>query len=282
VLVRLLRERLRVYRPQLALVVLLQFIGTMAALYLPSLNADIIDNGVATGNTGYITRTGVVMLVVSFVQILCSSGAVYVGARTAMGFGRDVRAGIFHRVGAFSSREVSQLGASSLITRNTNDVQQVQMLVLMSCTMMVSAPIMMVGGVLMAMREDLGLSWLLVVCVPLLFCSVGFIISRMVPGFRLMQTRIDGVNRILREQITGIRVVRAFVREPIEAQRFGRANDELTAVAVTTGRWLATMFPSVMLILNVSSVAVLWFGGHRVDSGAMQIGALTAFLAYLV
>jgi ATP-binding cassette, subfamily B, multidrug efflux pump len=282
VLVRLLRERLRVYRPQLALVVLLQFIGTMAALYLPSLNADIIDNGVATGNTGYITRTGLVMLVVSFVQILCSSGAVYVGARTAMGFGRDVRAGIFHRVGAFSSREVSQLGASSLITRNTNDVQQVQMLVLMSCTMMVSAPIMMVGGVLMAMREDLGLSWLLVVCVPLLFCSVGFIISRMVPGFRLMQTRIDGVNRILREQITGIRVVRAFVREPIEAQRFGRANDELTAVAVTTGRWLATMFPSVMLILNVSSVAVLWFGGHRVDSGAMQIGALTAFLAYLV
>jgi ATP-binding cassette, subfamily B, multidrug efflux pump len=282
VLVRLLRERLRVYSPQLALVVLLQFIGTMAALYLPSLNADIIDNGVATGNTGYITRTGVVMLVVSFVQILCSSGAVYVGARTAMGFGRDVRAGIFHRVGAFSSREVSQLGASSLITRNTNDVQQVQMLVLMSCTMMVSAPIMMVGGVLMAMREDLGLSWLLVVCVPLLFCSVGFIISRMVPGFRLMQTRIDGVNRILREQITGIRVVRAFVREPIEAQRFGRANDELTAVAVTTGRWLATMFPSVMLILNVSSVAVLWFGGHRVDSGAMQIGALTAFLAYLV
>jgi ATP-binding cassette subfamily B multidrug efflux pump len=282
VLVRLLRERLRVYRPQLALVVLLQFIGTMAALYLPSLNADIIDNGVATGNTGYITRTGLVMLVVSFVQILCSSGAVYVGARTAMGFGRDVRAGIFHRVGAFSSREVSQLGASSLITRNTNDVQQVQMLVLMSCTMMVSAPIMMVGGVLMAMREDLGLSWLLVVCVPLLFCSVGFIISRMVPGFRLMQTRIDRVNRILREQITGIRVVRAFVREPIEAQRFGRANDELTAVAVTTGRWLATMFPSVMLILNVSSVAVLWFGGHRVDSGAMQIGALTAFLAYLV
>ncbi|HET9829334.1 MAG TPA: ABC transporter ATP-binding protein [Nocardioidaceae bacterium] len=281
-LVRLLRERLRVYRPQLALVVLLQFIGTMAALYLPSLNADIIDNGVATGNTGYITRTGLVMLVVSFVQILCSSGAVYVGARTAMGFGRDVRAGIFHRVGAFSSREVSQLGASSLITRNTNDVQQVQMLVLMSCTMMVSAPIMMVGGVLMAMREDLGLSWLLVVCVPLLFCTVGFIISRMVPGFRLMQTRIDAVNRILREQITGIRVVRAFVREPIEAQRFGRANDELTAVAVTTGRWLATMFPSVMLILNVSSVAVLWFGGHRVDSGAMQIGALTAFLAYLV
>jgi ATP-binding cassette subfamily B multidrug efflux pump len=281
-LIRILQEHLRPYRPQLALVVLLQFIGTMAALYLPSLNADIIDNGVARGNTGYITRTGAVMLVVSLVQILCSSGAVYVGARTAMGFGRDVRAAVFHRVGTFSSREVHHIGAPSLITRNTNDVQQVQMLVLMTCTMMVAAPIMMVGGVLMAMREDIGLSWLLAVCVPLLFATVGFIISRMVPGFRLMQTRIDGVNRILREQITGIRVVRAFVREPFETRRFGSANDDLTAVAVTTGRWMATMFPSVMLILNVSSVAVLWFGGHRVDSGVMQVGALTAFLAYLI
>ncbi len=222
------------------------------------------------------------MLMVSLVQILCSGAAVYVGARTAMAFGRDLRGGLFHRVGTFSSREVAQIGAPSLITRNTNDVQQVQMLVLMTCTMMVAAPIMMVGGVLMAMREDLGLSWLLVVCVPVLFLAVGFIISRMVPGFRLMQTRIDGVNRILREQITGIRVVRAFVREPVETRRFARANDELTDVAVRTGRWMATMFPTVMLILNVSSVAVLWFGGHRVDSGQMQIGALTAFLAYLV
>jgi ATP-binding cassette subfamily B multidrug efflux pump len=281
-LLRLLRERLTPYRPQLGLVVLLQFVGTMAALYLPSLNADIIDNGVARGDTGYIMRIGAVMLAVSLLQILCSSAAVYAGARTAMGFGRDLRAAIFHRVGTFSSREVSQIGASSLITRNTNDVQQVQMLVLMTCTMLVAAPIMMVGGVLMAMREDIGLSWLLVVCVPLLFATVGFIISRMVPGFRLMQKRIDGVNRILREQITGIRVVRAFVREPFETRRFGEANDELTAVAVTTGRWMATMFPTVMLILNVSSVAVLWFGGHRVDSGAMQIGALTAFLAYLI
>ena len=281
-LLRLLTEHLRPYRRQLGLVVLLQFVGTMAALYLPSLNADIIDNGVARGDTGYITRTGVVMLAVATVQILCSAGAVYVGARTAMGFGRDSRAALFHRVGMFSSREVYQIGAPSLITRNTNDVQQVQMLVLMTCTMMVAAPIMMVGGVLMAMREDLGLSWLLAVCVPLLFVTVGFVISRMVPGFRLMQERIDDVNRILREQVTGIRVVRAFVREPFESKRFGRANDELTDVAVTTGRWMATMFPSVMLILNVSSVAVLWFGGHRVDDGAMQIGALTAFLAYLV
>jgi len=282
VLLRILKEYLAPYRVPLGVVVLLQFVGTMAALYLPSLNADIIDTGVARGDTGYITRTGAMMLAVSLVQILCSGGAVYVGARTAMAFGRDVRAGIFHRVGSFSSREVYQIGAPSLITRNTNDVQQVQMLVLMTCTMMVAAPIMMVGGVLMAMREDLGLSWLLAVCVPLLFLAVGFIISRMVPGFRLMQTRIDAVNRILREQITGIRVVRAFVREPVETRRFGRANDDLTAVAVRTGRWMATMFPTVMLIMNLSSVAVLWFGGHRVDEGSMQIGELTAFLAYLV
>jgi ATP-binding cassette, subfamily B, multidrug efflux pump len=282
VLLRILKEYLEPYRPQLGLVVLLQFVGTMAALYLPSLNADIIDTGVAQGDTGFITRTGALMLAVSLVQILCSTGAVYVGARTAMAFGRDVRAALFHRVGSFSSREVYQIGAPSLITRNTNDVQQVQMLVLMTCTMMVAAPIMMVGGVLMAMREDLGLSWLLAVCVPILFLAVGFIISRMIPGFRLMQTRIDAVNRILREQITGIRVVRAFVREPVETQRFARANDDLTQVAVRTGRWMATMFPTVMLILNVSSVAVLWFGGHRVDDGSMQIGALTAFLAYLV
>jgi ATP-binding cassette subfamily B multidrug efflux pump len=279
---RILTERLAPYKPQMGLVVLLQFVGTMAALYLPSLNADIIDKGVAQGDTGYIVSTGGVMLAVSFVQILCSAGAVFVGARTAMSFGRDVRAAIFHRVGAYSSREVYQLGAPSLITRNTNDVQQIQMLVLMTFTMMVAAPIMMVGGVLMAMREDIGLSWLLTVSVPLLFACVAFIISRMVPGFRLMQTRIDGVNRILREQITGIRVVRAFVREPYETTRFGRANDDLTEVALRTGRWMATMFPTVMLILNVSSVAVLWFGGHRVDDGSMQIGQLTAFLSYLV
>ncbi|MFL6153573.1 MAG: ABC transporter ATP-binding protein [Ornithinibacter sp.] len=281
-LLPLLRAHLAPYRRPLGLVVVLQTVGTMAALYLPSLNADIIDQGVAQGDTAFITRTGGMMLMVSLVQILCSAGAVYVGARTAMGFGKDLRAALFHRVGSFSSREVYQLGAPSLITRNTNDVQQVQMLVLMTCTMMVAAPIMMVGGVLMAMREDLGLSWLLAVCVPALFLAVGFIISRMVPGFRLMQARIDAVNRILREQITGIRVVRAFVREPYETRRFGRANDDLTAVALSTGRWMATMFPTVMLILNVSSVAVLWFGGHRVDSGAMQIGALTAFLTYLV
>ncbi|HYO34163.1 MAG TPA: ABC transporter ATP-binding protein, partial [Nocardioidaceae bacterium] len=281
-LIRLLREYLRGYRTWLMVVVVLQFVGTVSGLYLPSLNADIIDNGVALGDTGYITRTGAVMLVVSCVQILCSAIAVYFGAKTAMGFGRDVRSAVFGRVGSFSTREVNRFGAPSLITRTTNDVQQVQMLVLMTCTMLIAAPIMMVGGVAMAMREDLGLSWLLAIFVPALILAVGFIVTRMVPGFRLMQVRIDSVNRILREQITGIRVVRAFVREPYEAARFRRANDELTDVALSTGRWMATMFPAVMLIVNVASVGVLWFGGHRVDSGEMQVGALTAFLSYLM
>jgi ATP-binding cassette subfamily B protein len=281
-LVRLLQRFLAPYHREIGVVVTLQFVATMAALYLPSLNADIIDNGVARGDTGYITRVGGVMLVVSMVQILCSVAAVYVGARTAMRVARDLRSALFHRVGTFSGRELAHFGAPSLITRTTNDVQQVGMLVLMTFTMMVTAPIRMVGGVLMAVREDVGLSWLVAVAVPVLFGTVGLIASRMVPGFRLMQTRIDAVNRVLREQITGIRVVRAFVREPVEAARFGEANADLSRVAVTVGRWMATMFPAVMLILNVSSVAVLWFGGHRVDAGQMQVGALTAFLAYLV
>jgi ATP-binding cassette, subfamily B, multidrug efflux pump len=281
-LIRLVRRFLSTYRRPLAIVVALQFVGTLGALYLPSLNADIIDNGVVTGDTGYIVRIGALMLGVAFLQVACSIGAVWYGARTAMGFGRDVRAAIFHRVGTFSQREVQDFGAPSLITRETNDVQQVQMLVLLSCTLMVMAPIMMVGGVIMAMREDLGLSWLIAVTVPVLALALGLIISRMVPSFRLMQTRIDEVNRLLREQITGVRVVRAFVREPLETQRFAGANADLTAVATRAGRWQAAMFPTVMVVANIASVAVLWFGGHRVGSGEMQVGALTAYLAYLM
>ncbi len=279
---RLLRTYLRPYRMWLLGVVGLQFAATIAALFLPSLNADIIDSGVARGDTSYIMRVGVVMLAVALVQVAATVAAVYFGARTAMGFGRDVRAAVFHRVGSFSSREVTHFGAPSLITRTTNDVQQVQMLVLLSCTMMVTAPIMMVGGVVMALREDVGLSWLLVVSVPALVVSLGVVISRMVPSYRAMQTRIDAVNKTLREQITGIRVVRAFVREPFEARRFDTANRALTDVALRVGRWMAVMFPVVILILNVSSVAVLWFGGQRVDAGLMQVGSLTAFLAYLI
>jgi ATP-binding cassette, subfamily B, multidrug efflux pump len=282
VLVRLLRIYLLPYRRLLAAVVALQFFGTLAALYLPSLNADIIDNGVAKADTGYILRVGAVMLAVTLVQVVCSVTAVYFGSRTAMGFGRDTRAAVFHQVGTFSSREVTAIGAPSLITRTTNDVQQVQMVVLLTCTLMISAPIMCVGGIIMALRQDLGLSWLIVVSVTVLVAAIAMIVSRMVPQFRLMQTRIDVVNRVLREQITGIRVVRAFVREPVERQRFGVANAELTDTALRVGRLLAFMFPTVLLVLNVSSVAVLWFGAHRIEAGQMQIGSLTAFLSYLL
>ncbi len=281
-LVSLLRTYLRSYAGPLWLVIGLQLVGTMASLYLPSLNADIIDKGIATGDTDYIIEMGGWMLVVTVLQIACSIGAVYYGSRTAMAFGRDLRAGIFHRVGGFSAREINRFGAPSLITRDTNDVQQIQMLVLMSCTMLVAAPIMCIGGVVMALREDAGLSWLMAVCVPVLVIAIGLIIVRMVPKFRLLQTRIDQINRVLREQITGIRVVRAFVREPQESRRFGTANTEVTDVATSAGRLQAGIFPVVMFVLNASSVAVLWFGSARIDAGEMQVGALTAFLAYLV
>jgi len=280
-LLRVLRDYLSPYKRWLAIVVVLQFISTLMALLLPSINADIIDKGVLVNDNGFILREGGVMLGVSLLQILCSIGAVYFGAKTAMAFGRDLRRDLFHRIGGFSGREVGGFGAPSLITRNTNDVQQVQMLSLMSCTMAVTVPIMMVGGVIMAMRQDLELSWLLAVVVPVLFLTVGFVVSKMVPSFRLVQTRIDGVNRVLREQLTGIRVVRAFVREPLETARFGEANDGLTAVSMAAGRWMAMMFPLVMLVINAASVAVLWFGGHRVADG-MQVGPLTAFLSYLM
>jgi ATP-binding cassette subfamily B multidrug efflux pump len=281
-LIQLLRTSLRPYKRLLLAVIVLQTVQTIASLFLPSLNANIIDKGIAQGDTHYILHTGMVMLGVTLVQVVCSIAAVYFGARTAMSFGRDVRARIFHRVGEFSSREVGRFGAPSLITRTTNDVQQVQVLVLMTCTLLVAAPITGIGGIIMAVHEDVGLSWLVVVAVPVLAIAIGSIVRQMVPQFRLMQKRIDVINRVLREQISGIRVVRAFVREPYETHRFDVANADVTATARRVGRLMAFMFPTVMLVLNVSSVAVLWFGGHRVDNGTMQIGALTAFLTYLV
>ena len=237
--------------------------------------------GAGTGDTGAIMRTGGVMLVVTVVQIACSIAAVWFGARTAMAFGRDVRTSVFSRVGTFSAQEMARFGAPSLITRTTNDVQQVQMLVVMTCTLLVGAPIMCIGGIVFALREDIGLSWLVLVCVPALVLSIGSIVVRMVPQFRAMQVRIDEVNRVLREQLTGIRVVRAFVRERHELDRFGAANTKLTDTSLRAGRLQALIFPTVMLILNVSSVAVLWFGAGRVDDGKIQVGALTAFLLYL-
>jgi ATP-binding cassette subfamily B multidrug efflux pump len=282
VLIRLLRTYLRPYRRPIQLVVLLQLGQTLATLYLPTLNADIIDNGVVKGDTGYIMHAGGLMVAVTLAQILCALGAVYFGARTAMALGRDVRSAIFHRVQDFSAREVGRFGTPSLVTRTTNDVQQVQMLTLMTFTLMVSAPIMCVGGILLALNQDVPLSSLLLIVVPVLAVIVALIISRMRPLFRSMQERIDRINRVLREQITGVRVIRAFVRDHQEQRRFAGANTELMDVSLGVGRLMALMFPAVMLVMNTSSVAVLWFGGHRIDSGAMQIGALTAFLSYLL
>jgi ATP-binding cassette subfamily B multidrug efflux pump len=282
VLLQLLRSYLQPYRQAIRAIVALQLVQTLAALYLPTLNADIIDYGVVRGDTGYIMHTGAIMLAVTLVQMGCSIAAVYYAARTAMALGRDLRANVFDRVLTFSAREVGQFGAPSLITRTTNDVQQVQLLALMTFTLMVSAPIMCVGGILMALNQDVPLSALLLIAVPLLGVIISVIISRMRPMFRLMQERIDRINQVLREQITGIRVIRAFVRDVDEQRRFAMVNTELFDVSRGVGRLMAYMFPLVMLVMNVSSVAVLWFGGHRIDSGGMQIGALTAFLSYLM
>ncbi|AGS69360.1 ABC transporter ATP-binding protein [Streptomyces collinus] len=281
-LIRLLRTYLRPYRKPIAFLVLLQFLQTCATLYLPTLNADIIDNGVVKGDTDYILSFGALMIGISLAQVVCNMGAVYFGARTAAALGRDVRGAVFDRVQSFSAREVGHFGAPSLITRTTNDVQQVQMLALMTFTLMVSAPIMCVGGIVLALGLDVPLSAVLVAVVPVLGISVTLIVRRLRPLFRSMQVRLDTVNRVLREQITGNRVIRAFIRDEYEKGRFGKANGELTDMQLATGRMLALMFPIVMTVVNVSSIAVVWFGAHRIDSGGMAIGDLTAFLAYLM
>ncbi|MFC8512159.1 ABC transporter ATP-binding protein [Streptomyces sp. NPDC057257] len=281
-LIRLLRTYLRPYKKPIALLVLLQFLQTCATLYLPTLNAHIIDEGVVKGDTGYILSFGALMIGISLAQVVCNIGAVYYGARTAAALGRDVRAAVFDRVQSFSSREVGHFGAPSLITRTTNDVQQVQMLALMTFTLMVSAPIMCVGGIVLALGLDVPLSAVLVAVVPTLGICVTLIVRRLRPLFRSMQTRLDTVNRVLREQISGNRVIRAFVRDEYEQGRFGKANADLTEMSLKTGNLLALMFPVVMTTVNLSSIAVVWFGAHRIDSGGMQIGDLTAFLAYLM
>jgi ATP-binding cassette subfamily B protein len=280
-LLRLLREHLRPYRGAVTAVVVLQIVQTVATLYLPSLNARIIDDGVVVGDTAEIMRLGGVMLAVSLVQVVCAIIAVYYGAKAAMAFGRDVRGRLFGHVQTFSAQEVGKFGAPTLITRTTNDVQQVQMVTLMTFTLMIMAPIMLVGGVVMALRENAELSSILLVAVPVLGVVIGLIVSRMVPYFRSMQKRIDAVNRVLREQLAGVRVVRAFVREQRESARFATANRDLYETSLRTGQLMALMFPVVMLVLNVTSVAVLWFGARLIDAGSMQIGALTAFLSYI-
>lgn len=281
-LIRLLRSHLAPYRRTLILVVVLQAVQTFASLTLPSLNADIIDKGVLAGDNGFIYRTGALMLLFTLVQITFAVGAVWYGSRTALGFGRDVRRDLFHRVTDFSAQEVGRLGAPSLITRITNDVQQVQLLVVMGATMMVASPLTLVIGLVMALREDVGLSVVIVVAMPVTVVILGSVVRRMVPAFQRMQGHIDKVNRVLREQITGIRVVRAFVREPEEAARFAEANQELTDTSLRAGRLMASMFPTVILIINTSSIAVLWVGADRVGAGKMALGSVIAFLTYVI
>lgn len=281
-LLQLVRTYSRAYRHWIVAVLIFQLASTLATLFLPSLNARIIDNGVTRGDTDYIWRAGAVMLAVALAQVVCAVVAVYCGARAAMGLGRDVRRSVYRRVGSFSAREVGKFGAPSLITRNTNDVQQVQMLVLMGLNFMVTAPIMCVGGIIMALREDPGLSWLVWVSIPVMGVLLGVIVSRLMPWFRIMQDRIDGINGVLREQITGIRVVRAFVKEAHETRRFDVANRQLTDISVRIGSLFVLMFPIINMIMHLATAAVLWFGGHRVDEGLIEVGALTAFLQYLL
>ncbi|MDQ0029615.1 ABC transporter ATP-binding protein [Arthrobacter bambusae] len=281
-LVTLIRRYSKPYLPQILAVIIFQLASTIATLYLPSLNAKIIDEGVSRGDTNYIWQTGALMLVVALGQVIAAIAGVYFGSRVAMAMGRDLRRDVFRKVSSFSAKDVNTFGAPTLITRGTNDVQQVQMLMLMGLNFMVSTPIMCVGGIIMALREDLSLSWLVWVSVPVLVAVVGYLVVRLMPLFRSMQKKIDAINDVLREQIIGIRVVRAFVREPYEAKRFGDANKDLTLVSVKIGNLFVLMFPAIGMILHLSTAAVLWFGGHRVDAGNMQVGSLTAFLQYLL
>lgn len=281
-LLRLTLRHARPYRAWIGAVFVLQLISTIAALYLPSLNARIIDEGVSLGDTDFIWSTGVRMLLVCLVQVVTAIGGIYFGARTAMAIGRDLRREVYRKVDTLGALDVSVFGTATLITRNTNDVQQVQMLVLMALNFMVSTPIMCIGGIIMALREDPGLSWLVWVSVPLLLVIVSFLVVRLLPMFREMQERIDTINGVLREQITGIRVIRAFVRERFEAERYQDANLAITRISIRVGNLFVLMFPVIMMVLHLATAAVLWFGAHRVDAGQIQVGSLTAFLQYLL
>nr|WP_163802134.1 ABC transporter ATP-binding protein [Mycolicibacterium sediminis] len=278
----LIRRYVRPYRGLLAVVAALQVVSTVASLYLPTINAAIIDDGVARGDTGLIVELGGIMLGVTALQVLCAVGAVFFGSRAGMGFGRDLRSAVFHHVIGLSAEETSRFGTASLLTRTTNDVQQIQVLVQMTATMLITAPITTIGGIAMAIHLDAGLSWLLLVSVPILVVANYLIVSRLLPLFRAMQGLIDGINRVLREQLSGIRVIRAFAREPDETRRFGAASQSLSDTALSVGRLQALMLPVTTLVINVSSVALIWFGGMRIDAGQMQVGALIAFLSYFM
>lgn len=281
-LLDLVRRYVHPYRGLLAVVAGLQVVSTLASLYLPTVNAAIIDEGVAVGDTSRIVQLGLVMLGVTALQVVCAVGAVFFGSRASMGFGRDLRAAMFSHVLGFSAVETARFGTPTLLTRTTNDVQQIQLLVQMTSTMLITAPIMGVGGIAMAIHQDAGLSWLLLISVPILALANGWLVSRLMPIFRTMQRVIDNINRVMREQLSGIRVIRAFAREPLERSRFDQANQALTDTALSAGRWQALMLPVTTLVINISSVALIWFGGQRIDDGQMQVGSLIAFLAYFM
>jgi ATP-binding cassette, subfamily B, multidrug efflux pump len=281
-MIRLLRTYLRPYAGPIAVVLVLLLVQAIGNLYLPTLQGDIINDGVAKGDTGFINSTGIFMLVVTFVVGAASIVGVYFSAQVAMGFGRDVRGAIFRQVEAFSQVEINKFGTPSLITRNTNDVQQVQTLVFMVLALMISAPILIVGGIILAVRQDVPLSGLLVVVLPLMVAFIGIIMSRAIPLFRAMQVKLDRINQVMRETLAGVRVIRAFVRTEHEEKRFDDANVDLFDTALRVNRLFAITIPVMTLILNLSTVGVMWFGALRVESGEMPIGNLTAFLQYLL
>jgi len=279
-LLALLRQYVRPYRRLVAVLMVLQLIGTLASLYLPTVNAAIIDDGVSKGDTATIVRLGLVMLGVTGLQVLCSVGSVYFGSRTGTGFGRDLRSAMFEQITTFSERETARFGATTLLIRTTNDVRQIQFLVQMAGTALVVAPITCVGGIIMAVHQEAALTWLLLVSIPVMGVTNYWIISHMLPLFRSMQSLIDGINRVMRDQLSGVRVVRAFTRESFERDRFAKANIALSNTAVSAGNWQALMLPATTLTVNLSSVAVIWFGGLLIDRGQMQVGSLSAFLSY--
>jgi ATP-binding cassette subfamily B multidrug efflux pump len=282
VLIVLMRRHLRPYARQVMFVSVLLFIQAIANLYLPNLNADIINNGVVKGNIHYIWTTGALMLGLTLMLGVVAILAVYWASMTAMGVGRDVRGAVFEHVQRLSERELNAFGTPSLINRNTNDIQQIQIFLQMALIFMIPAPIICVGGVIMALQEDVALSSLLLVVVPLMLILIGILLVKALPLFETMQGRLDRINLVMREQLTGVRVIRAFVRSEYEEERFERANADLTATALSVNRMFALVFPTLMGILNLSSVAAVWFGGHLIASGNMPIGNLTAFLNYIL
>ncbi|HOL82915.1 MAG TPA: ABC transporter ATP-binding protein [Caldisericia bacterium] len=273
---------LKPYWKQLTLTIILLSIQAISNLYLPNLNADIINNGIAKGDIKYITNTGLFMLGVTLILAVCAIGSSYLSSKISMSFGKDMRRAIFYKVESFSQADLDKFGTPSLITRNTNDVHQMQMLMFIGLNLMVMAPIMCIGGIIMALRQDVVLSYSIIIIVPIMAALVGILLVKTIPIFRSIQVKIDRVNQIMREKLMGVRVIRAFVKSDYEKRRFDEANRDLTSTTLRVNRIIAFAIPSLMIVMNISIVAIIWFGGHRIDSGAMPIGNLTAFLTYIM